>query len=211
MAAPLLCRSPACDASPGYGKGSNPLQGRLAELLEVDVAAWWRPTSENFFDRVSKATLLAILDDVGGLAPDGRYGTSKKGEVSGSCQTLFAGQAISEPEVKERALAWLPKAMRFGVAVVNAIDRRARCLANLELRRRKIADGVRIRLASPMTFTDGHVGDEFTVRVRGRALVFVAPMSADKVKCSDANLGANFRHRNGLHCPPNDTLFPSLG
>lgn len=30
----------------------NPLQNRLATILEVDVASWWRPTSENLFDRV---------------------------------------------------------------------------------------------------------------------------------------------------------------
>ena len=113
------------EAKPGYSQSTNPLQGRLADLLEIDVAAWWRPTSENFFDRVSKATLLAILDDVGGPALAGRYATSKKGEVSGSCQTLFAGQAVSEPEVKEKALAWLPKAMRFNVIAANDDEARA--------------------------------------------------------------------------------------
>ena len=101
------------EAKPGYSATTNPLHARMADLLEIDVAAWWRPTSENFFDRVSKATLLAILDDIGGPALAGRYSTSKKPEVSQSCQTLFAGQAISEPEVKEKAIAWLPKAMRF--------------------------------------------------------------------------------------------------
>ena len=104
------------EAKSGYSRGTIPLQGRLADLLEVDVAAWWRPTSENFFDRVSKATLLAILEDVGGPALSGRYAGSKKGEVSGSCQTLFAGLAVSEPETKGKALAWLPMAMQFRIA-----------------------------------------------------------------------------------------------
>ena len=104
------------EAKPGYSAVTNPLQGRLADLLEVDVAAWWRPTSENFFDRVSKSTLLAILGEVGGPALSGRYAGSKKGEVSGSCQTLFAGQAVSEPETRDKALEWLPKAMQFHVS-----------------------------------------------------------------------------------------------
>ena len=57
----------------------------------------------------------------------------------------------------------------------SAIDWRRWCLANLQLRWRVIADGVRIRLASPMSVTDGYVGAEFTLRMRGRALTFVAP------------------------------------
>ncbi len=91
----------------------NPLQNRLATILEVDVASWWRPTSENFFDRVSKGTLLSLLDDVGGPALSGRHASSKKPEISASCQKLFAGDAIVETEVKEAALAWVPAAMRF--------------------------------------------------------------------------------------------------
>ena len=91
----------------------NPLQNRLATILEVDVASWWRPTSENFFDRVSKGTLLSLLDEVGGPALSGRHASSKKPEISASCEKLFGGNAIVETEVKDAALAWVPAAMRF--------------------------------------------------------------------------------------------------
>ncbi len=91
----------------------NPLQNRLATILEVDVASWWRPTSDNFFDRVSKGTLLSLLDEVGGPALSGRHASSKKPEISASCEKLFAGNAIVETEVKDAALAWVPAAMRF--------------------------------------------------------------------------------------------------
>jgi hypothetical protein len=57
----------------------------------------------------------------------------------------------------------------------SAIDWRRRCLGNLALRKRPIADGMMIKLASPITFTDEYVGDEFTVHLRGRKLIFVAP------------------------------------
>ena len=57
----------------------------------------------------------------------------------------------------------------------SAIDWRRRCLANLKRRLRPIADGAKVKLASPITFIDGYVGDEFTVQMRGRRLVFVAP------------------------------------
>lgn len=56
-----------------------------------------------------------------------------------------------------------------------AIDWRRRCRANLERRARKIEDGDRIKLASPLTFTDGHVGEEFIVVKRGRRLSFRDP------------------------------------
>jgi ParB family chromosome partitioning protein len=44
----------------------SPLHNRLATIMEIDVASWWRPTSENFFDRVSKGSILTLLADVGG-------------------------------------------------------------------------------------------------------------------------------------------------
>ena len=57
----------------------------------------------------------------------------------------------------------------------HARDWRRRCAENLARRARKIADGDRIRLAAPLSFTDGHVGQEFIVEKRGRRLSFRAP------------------------------------
>ena len=91
----------------------NPLHGRLATILDIDVASWWRPTSENFFDRVSKGSLVSLLHEVGGPALSSRHATEKKPEVSASCQKLFGGDAIVEPAIKEAALKWLPPAMCF--------------------------------------------------------------------------------------------------
>lgn len=108
------------EAKEAYTTRQNALQNRLATILEVDVASWWRPTSENFFDRVSKGALLSLLDEVGGPALSGRHASQKKTEISGSCQKLFAGEAIVEREVKEAALAWIPSAMRFNDVAVAA-------------------------------------------------------------------------------------------
>lgn len=111
----------------------NPLQNRLATILEVDVASWWRPTSENFFDRVSKGSLISLLYEVGGPALSSRHATEKKPEVSASCQKLFAGEAIVEPAIKEAALQWLPSAMRFNdvATTAEAIDDEQGDLADL--------------------------------------------------------------------------------
>ncbi|MGB3472084.1 MAG: ParB/RepB/Spo0J family partition protein [Erythrobacter sp.] len=110
------------EAKPGYADTTNPLHARLASILEIEPAQWWRPTSTNFFDRVSKGTLLALLGEIGGEALAGRYSGSKKPEVSAACQKLFAGEAITEPAIKQAALAWVPDAMRFDVASAEIIE-----------------------------------------------------------------------------------------
>ena len=101
------------EAKDGYTSRQNALQNRLATILDIDVATWWRPTAENFFDRVPKGALLSLLDEVGGPALSGRHASQKKGEIAASCEKLFAGEAIVEAEVKAAALAWVPGAMRF--------------------------------------------------------------------------------------------------
>lgn len=100
-------------AKPTYELKQNPLQNRLGAILEIDVATWWRPTAENFFGRVPKGAQLALLHEVGGPSLSSRYAASKKSEIAVSCENLFAGEAHVEPEVKERALQWVPNAMRF--------------------------------------------------------------------------------------------------
>ncbi len=110
-------------AKPDYSSvKTNPLHVRLASIMDVRPAQWWRPTAANFFDRVSKGTLLALLTEVGGPVLAARYVGSKKGEISTSCEKLFAGEAITEAEIKEAALAWVPDAMRFDVSAAGDIE-----------------------------------------------------------------------------------------
>ena len=101
------------EAKASYRAEQCPLHNRLATIMDVDVASWWRPTSENFFDRISKGSILTLLADVGGATLTARHATMKKSEISESCAKLFAGEAIVEPEVRDAALAWVPDAMRF--------------------------------------------------------------------------------------------------
>jgi ParB family chromosome partitioning protein len=109
------------EAKIAYGSNrQNPLHGRLASILDIDVASWWRPTSENFFDRVSKGSLISLLHEVGGPALSSRHASEKKPDVSASCQKLFGGDAIVEPEIRHAALKWLPTAMCFTNPVTDA-------------------------------------------------------------------------------------------
>lgn len=110
------------EAKPGYTNEQIPLHNRMASILEIDVASWWRPTSENFFDRINKGSILSLLHDVGGGALTARHASLKKTEISESCQKLFAGDAIVEPEVKAAALAWVPNAMRFLDTAANTVS-----------------------------------------------------------------------------------------
>lgn len=95
------------------GNRGNLFHDHLGQLTGIDMAAWWRPTAANYFDRVSKAVILEALTDVGGPTLASRFSASKKGELAASAERIFAGNFITEVEVKERALAWLPAAMRF--------------------------------------------------------------------------------------------------
>lgn len=101
-------------AHEGYNASKHiPIHSRLASLMEVDVASWWRPTATNYFDRISKGASLAALEAAGGQQLSSRYGSAKKGELSSSCEKIFAGEAIIEDNIKEAALTWVPATMRF--------------------------------------------------------------------------------------------------
>ena len=88
----------------------------LGGLIGIDMAAWWRPTAANYFDRVSKAVILDALSSVGGPDLASRFAAVKKGDLAMSAERVFAGTYITEVEVRDRALAWVPEVMRFAAA-----------------------------------------------------------------------------------------------
>jgi ParB family chromosome partitioning protein len=88
----------------------------LGQLLGIEVAAWWRPTGANYFDRVPKSITLAALQEVGGPAFASAYTGLKKAELSQSAERILAGDVIADVEVKQRALGWVPEPMRFAPA-----------------------------------------------------------------------------------------------
>ncbi|MFC0205031.1 ParB/RepB/Spo0J family partition protein [Novosphingobium soli] len=110
------------EAKLGYASGYNPIHAQLGMLLDIDTATLWRPTGRNYFDRISKGSLLDLLKEVGGSDFSARYAGSKKADISESCEKLFAGEAIVEEAVKQRALSWVPAAMRFDLAIAASED-----------------------------------------------------------------------------------------
>ncbi|MCP3732160.1 ParB/Srx family N-terminal domain-containing protein [Sphingomonas sp. MG17] len=100
------------EAVPDGCSGSSFLS-HLGTKLGIEVAAWWRPTARNFFDRITKPGILKLFEAIGGLELKSRYAASRKFDLAAAAEKLFSGQVIVENEVKERALVWLPDAMRF--------------------------------------------------------------------------------------------------
>lgn len=90
----------------------------LGRSLGIDVAAWWRPTAANFFNRVRKNVVLDCLAEIGGNELRSRYATAKKGDLANAAEKICAGTAIIEAEVRAKALAWVPDVMTFGTAAV---------------------------------------------------------------------------------------------
>lgn len=100
------------DAVPA-GRTGSAFIDHLGAKLAIDVAAWWRPTAKNYFDRITKPAILSLFETVGSAELRHRYGASKKHDLAASAEKLFAGDILVEAEIKERAISWLPDAMRF--------------------------------------------------------------------------------------------------
>jgi ParB family transcriptional regulator, chromosome partitioning protein len=102
------------------GERQLPFQDHLGSQIGIDMAQWWRPTAANYFDRVSKQVILDALTDVGGLELSSRFAAVKKGDLAMSAERVFAGTYITEVEVREKALAWVPEVMRFACPAPDA-------------------------------------------------------------------------------------------
>ena len=64
------------------------------------------------------------LEAIGGPVLAARYASSKSAEMADACEKLCDGSAITEPEIRDAGLAWVPTAMRFdaGAAAEPADD-----------------------------------------------------------------------------------------
>lgn len=85
----------------------------IGAKLGIESAKWWRPTFRNFFDRLTRSKILDLFQGIGGLELRSRYTSARKIDLGTSAERLFSGEAIVEPEMKERAINWLPEPMQF--------------------------------------------------------------------------------------------------
>lgn len=99
-----------------YGQAGADFLDHLGRSLEIDVSTWWRPTARNFFDRLTKPKILDLFEAIGGVELRNRHASARKFDIAVSAERLFAGEAVIEAELKERAAAWLPAPMKFSSA-----------------------------------------------------------------------------------------------
>ncbi len=110
-----VCVSSSIEASLG-GKSMgrhNAFHDHLGQLLEIDVASWWRPSAGGYFARVRKTGMQSALNAIGGPVLAAKYASAKTAEMANACEKLCDGSAMTDPEIRDAGLAWLPTAMRF--------------------------------------------------------------------------------------------------
>ncbi len=74
--------------------------GQLAAVLHLDMTAWFTPTAENYFNRVSKIQILEALQEARQQPPAPAWGNLKKAELA----ALAARETV--------ATGWLPLPLR---------------------------------------------------------------------------------------------------
>lgn len=110
-----VCVADSLSASIGVPRASRhiPFLDAIGQQLDIDPAAWWRPTAANYFGRIKKSKILEILTEIGGSILRERYASCKHAALASAAEGICAGTAIVEADVREKAIAWLPAAMRF--------------------------------------------------------------------------------------------------
>lgn len=92
-------------------KGDRPNSYRLvhadalAQALELDMAAWFTPTAENYFSRISSAQIVEALCEAKGGTPAPAWSKMKKAELA-----AFAARELT-------GSGWLPSVLRPGEIV----------------------------------------------------------------------------------------------
>lgn len=87
----------------------------VGKRLGVDVAAHWRPTKDNYFDRVTKKQALACAAQVLGEEWAKKHANQKKEDVVLPLDAAFLKPDSNQhtPEQQEQLKAWLPEGMAF--------------------------------------------------------------------------------------------------
>jgi ParB family chromosome partitioning protein len=104
------CTARSINAVVGRPRGRNHSDA-LADALGVDMADWWRPTTSNYFGRVSRAQLLDALQQAVGADHSIVTRKMKKDQLIAYCGHLF------------QDVRWVPVPLRpLGMSPVSAGD-----------------------------------------------------------------------------------------
>jgi ParB family chromosome partitioning protein len=72
----------------------------LSKALCLDMANWWAPTAENYFQRIKKDQILAAIKDASGQPVPDRMTSLRKSDLA------------QEAEASVKGTRWLPPVMR---------------------------------------------------------------------------------------------------
>jgi len=116
----------------------NKLLEHLGSRLQIDVAACWRPTAENYWGRVKKAHALNMAKVLIGDRWSDDRSSLRKPEIAKAMEQAFSDDAQEtsglKSEIIENTTRWLPEGMGFGdmdVAVPTVASKSdAQCATN---------------------------------------------------------------------------------
>ncbi|AYN20073.1 ParB/RepB/Spo0J family partition protein [Alcaligenes aquatilis] len=97
-----VCAAAAVDAVTPHASQHQP-GAELAQAVSLNMAAWWQPTAESYFQHISKAM---ILDAVGEFAPEqvSRLAKLKKADIASEAERLVGGTGWMPAVFREEAL-----------------------------------------------------------------------------------------------------------
>lgn len=99
---------------------ANPVIEQIGARLNIDVAAHWRPTAENYWGRVKKDHALEVGGAILGQQWRREFAKAKKTELAKVLERVFdPGQSDSlslSDEVRAEAAGWVPPGFAFGPA-----------------------------------------------------------------------------------------------
>lgn len=104
------------------GNFHNPFHTMLGQIMEIDMAAHWRPSAADYFSKLRKPAILETIGRLGDPTLVSRYSNSKKGDLAEAAEKIFAGEAFVDPEIKTKALAWIPEDIGFDDTPEPAIE-----------------------------------------------------------------------------------------
>ncbi len=105
----------------GTERGANPVIELIGERLGIDFVAFWRPTADNYWGRITKPQALAIAGDVLGERWTRTHAGDKKGVLAKVLEAAFVDDGTTalgvDPDSRARAATWMPPGMAYDPAL----------------------------------------------------------------------------------------------
>jgi ParB family transcriptional regulator, chromosome partitioning protein len=112
------CVAQTLQAQLAFEDRADPVIEQVGQRLDIDFAAHWRPTADNYWGRVKKSHALEVGAAVLGAHWQRDHAKDKKPELAKALEAAFSGDGTTtlglDPETSARAGAWVPPGMAYG-------------------------------------------------------------------------------------------------